>query len=120
MDLDNLIGAIALYIDGEEIEVVDLSVSEKTGNRQVKTMRKTGIAGGRPEYTMSLSVVIPATGDLDWSKVKNAKLTIFPDAVGGKKTSYTGFCVTDISEKYSVDNEARRDVQGFALSKKEG
>lgn len=119
MELDNLVGSVALYVDGQEIEVVDLSVSEKTGNRQVKTMRKTGIAGGRPEYTMSLSVVIPATGDIAWGKVKNAKLTVFPDAAGAKKTSYLGFTVTDVGDKYSVDNEARRDVQGFALNKKE-
>jgi hypothetical protein len=44
-------------------------------------------------------------------------LTIFPLSAGGKRESWLDCFTTEVGEKYSVDNEARRDIKLSALRK---
>lgn len=119
--LEEYAGAIVLEVDGKEVEVVDLNVTTKTGRKLVKTMNKTGrakgFAKGIAEYDLSITVVIPLTGDIDWDAIEGAKLVIYPASAGGKRESYRDCFTLETGEKYSVDNEARRDIKMAALSK---
>lgn len=112
------VGAIACSIDGTEYEVADMNVQTKTGIKRVKTMNSQGKAKGYskgiPEHDLSITLVIPSTDTKDWRTVTDAKITITP-LDNGTPTSYTDCSVTEVSEKYSVDNEARRDLKLFAL-----
>ena len=119
--LEEYAGAIVLEVDGKEVEVVDLNVNTKTGRKLVKTMNKTGrakgFAKGIAEYDLSITVVIPLTGDIDWDAIEGAKLVIYPASAGGKRESYRDCFTLETGEKYSVDNEARRDIKMAAISK---
>jgi len=123
MALEEFAGAIVFEIDGQEIEVVDLSVTTKTGRKLVKTMNRSGrakgFAKGVTEYDISLTAVIPLTGDIDWESIENAKVTIYPVDPAGKRITYRDCFVTETGEKYSVENEARRDIKLNALDKVE-
>ena len=123
MALEEYAGAIVLEVDSQEVEVIDLNVTTKTGRKLVKTMNRTGnakgFAKGISEYDLSLTAVIPLMGDLDWDKIEGAKLTIYPLDPSGKRVSYLDCFATETGEKYSVDNEARRDVKLQALNKVE-
>lgn len=121
--LEEYAGAIVLEVNGQEVEVIDLSVTGKTGRKLVKTMNKTGrakgFAKGIAEYDLAATVAIPLSGDLDWDGIEGEKLTIYPLSPGGKRTSYLDCFSTEVGEKYSVDNEARRDIKLQALRKVE-
>ncbi|WP_215782015.1 phage tail protein [Paludibacterium sp. B53371] len=115
MALQEYAGAIVLEVDGKEVEVIDLNVNTQTGRKLVKTMNKSGRAKGFSkgiaEYDLDVTVAIPLTGDLDWAAIEGAKLTIYPISPGGKRESYLDCFTTQVGEKYSVDNEARRDLK---------
>lgn len=119
MALQEYAGAIVLEVDGTEVEVIDLNVNTQTGRKLVKTMNKTGrakgFAKGIAEYDLDVTVAIPLTGDIDWAAIEGAKLTIYPISPGGKRESYLDCFTTQVGEKYSVDNEARRDLKIQAL-----
>ncbi|PHM47087.1 phage tail protein [Xenorhabdus miraniensis] len=118
--LEEYVGAIVLEVDGREIEVTDLDVQINTGRKLVKTMNKTGRAkgytAGIATYDLSLSVVIPLDGDLDWGNLVGVKLTQYPvTGKGGRRTSYLDCFTTEVGAKYTVDNEAKRDIKMSAL-----
>lgn len=119
MALEEFAGSIVLEIDGQEIDVVDMSVSGKTGRKLVKTMNRTGRAKGFSkgisELEISITVVIPVAGDLDWDGMQGAKLTCYPATPGGKRTSYLDCFSLEVGTKYSVESEARRDIKIQAL-----
>ncbi|MEX3688857.1 phage tail protein [Paraburkholderia sp. BR14263] len=121
MALEEYVGAIVLTVDGQDVEVIDFNVQSKTGRKLVKTMNRTGRAKGFSrgiaEYDLSVTVVIPESGDLDWEAIEGAKLTTEPLSAGGPRVSYLDCFTTEASEKYSVDNEARRDLKMTALRK---
>ncbi|HDR9099666.1 TPA: phage tail protein [Burkholderia vietnamiensis] len=119
MALEEYVGAIVLTVDGQDVEVIDFNYQGKTGRKLVKTMNRTGRAKGFSqgiaEYDLSLTVVIPETGDLDWEAIQGSKLTTEPLTPGGPRVSYLDCFTTEASEKYTVDNEARRDLKMVAL-----
>lgn len=120
MALQEYAGAIVLEVDGQEVEVIDISITNQTGRKLVKTMNKSGRAQGFSkgisEFDITATVVVPLSGELDWAKIDNAKLVIYPSAKGGKRVSYTGCFTTEVGVKYSVDSEARRDLKLNALN----
>ncbi|MDF0604642.1 phage tail protein [Neisseriaceae bacterium TC5R-5] len=121
MALKEYAGSIILEVNGQEIDVIDLNVSSKTGRKLVKTMnssgRARGFARGISEYELSVTVSIPLSGELDWEAIEGAKLTEYPMALGGKRTSYLDCFTLEVGEKYGVDNEARRDIKLLSLRK---
>ena len=121
MALEEVKGAIIAEVNGREFDVVDLSVTERTGTKAVKTMnrnrRVTKFARGIQEYELKVTVVIPLNGDINWAGVEGAKITEYPVNENGKRISYLDCYVTETSETYNVDNEARRDVSMFAARK---
>ncbi|CDH07225.1 conserved hypothetical protein [Xenorhabdus bovienii str. oregonense] len=118
--LEEYVGAIVLEVDGREIEVTDLDVQINTGRKLVKTMNKTGRAkgytAGIATYDLSVSVVIPLEGDLDWGNLVGVKITQYPvTGKGGRRTSYLDCFTTEVGAKYTVDSEAKRDIKMSAL-----
>lgn len=123
MALQEFVGAVVMELDGREIEIVSISPSTSTGRRLVKTMNKTGRAAGFSqgvaEISLAVSAVIPTTGEpVDWENIEGAKITITPVA-GGKRQSYLDCFSISVGRQYSVDNEARIDIQMAALRKVE-
>ncbi|TVO57524.1 phage tail protein [Denitromonas halophila] len=119
MALQEYLGAIVMEIDGQEIEVDSLDVTHNTGRRLVKTMNKTGRAKGFSkgieEFSLRLTVSIPADGsEPDWKNIQGAKVTVSPLG-GGKRTSYLDCFVTETGGKYGVDGDAKRDLSMMAL-----
>ncbi|WP_244665186.1 phage tail protein [Candidatus Symbiopectobacterium sp. 'North America'] len=93
MALEEYVGAIIVEINGEEIECTDLKEDTQTGRKPVKTMNKTGrskeFSRGIREYQVTVSVVIPLSGDLDWEGMEGVKITQYPlSGSGGKKVSF--------------------------------
>jgi hypothetical protein len=120
MALNEYVGSIVLEIDGEEIEVTDFDVQTKTGRKLVKTMNKTGrakgFAQGIAEYELSLSIVVPLTGDRDWGAIEGGRVTMYPlSGSGGQRVSYIDCFTTEVGAKYTTDNEAKRDIKMNAL-----
>ncbi|GJL33250.1 hypothetical protein TUM17576_00700 [Enterobacter hormaechei] len=124
MALEEYVGAIVLYADGQEIEVTDIRPQTNTGRKLVKTMNKTGRAKGYSkgiaEISLSITVVLPKDVEQpDWDEMVGAKLTIM-DMDGNPLYSYLDCFTTQIGEQYSVDNEARRDITVQSLRKVRG
>lgn len=119
MALQEYLGAIVMEVDGQEIEVVSLDVSSKTGRKLVKTMNRSGrakgFARGIAEHELNVTVVIPVSGDLAWASIEGSKITVYPETAGGQRTSYTDCFTTEVGSKYNVDDEARRDIKMNAL-----
>lgn len=123
MALKEYLGAIIMEIDGREIEVESCDTSHNTGRRPVKTMNRTGkvsgFAQGIEEFSLRVTVPIPADGDLNWGAVEGAKITIYPAASGGKRISYVDCFTVSVGDKYQVDREAMRDLGMVALNRYE-
>lgn len=121
MALDEYIGCIVLEVDGQEIDVVAVDPTERTGRKLVKTMnaegRAKGFARGVAEFDLKVTVAIPAEGDMDWAAIEGAKLTIYPQSGGGTRTSYLDCFTVEVGERYQVDNEAVRDISMAAMRK---
>ncbi|MFZ6748515.1 phage tail protein [Undibacterium sp. Ren11W] len=120
MALTEYQGCIVMEVDGQEIDIESLDVSEKTGRKLVKTMNKTGrprgYSKGISEITIKVSAVIPVTGDLDWVSIVGAKITVYPVG-GGARTSYLDCFTLEIGKKYKVDGEAMQELSMSALRK---
>lgn len=121
MALEEYVGSIVLEIDSQEIEITDLDVQTVTGRKLVKTMNKTGKAKGYSQgiatYELTVSAVIPETDEPDWENLVGVKISKYPLNQSDKRTSYLDCASTEVSEKYTVDNEAKIDIKFFALSK---
>ncbi|CAB1206768.1 MULTISPECIES: phage tail protein [Serratia] len=124
MALEEYVGSIILEMDGQEIEVTDLKEDVTTGRKLVKTMNKTGRAKGFSrgiaEYQLTISVVVPLSGDLNWEGMEGAKITQYPlSGSGGKRVSFLDCFSTQVGASYTVDNEAKRDITVSALRRVE-
>ena len=124
MALEEYVGSIILEMDGQEIEVTDLKEDVATGRKLVKTMNKTGRAKGFSrgiaEYQLTISVVVPLSGDLNWEGMEGAKITQYPlSGSGGKRVSFLDCFSTQVGASYTVDNEAKRDITVSALRRVE-
>lgn len=121
MAMEEMKGSIVLDVNGQEIDVVDLAITERTGKRPVRTMnrllRVKGYTKGLVEYELRVTVAIPLSGDMDWAAVEGAKITEYPVSDEGQRTSYLDCVTTEVGETYNVDGEARRDISMFAARK---
>ncbi|QHP82397.1 phage tail protein [Pectobacterium odoriferum] len=124
MALEEYVGAIVLEVNGVELECTDLKEDVQTGRKLVKTMNRTGRAKGFSrgiaEYQVTVSVVIPLNGDLDWESLEGVKITQYPvSGSGGKRVSFLDCFSTQVGAQYTVDNEAKRDITFNALRRVE-
>lgn len=121
MALQEYLGSIVMEVDGQEVEIESVDVTEKTGRKLVKTMNKTGrakgFAKGIAEFDLKVTAVIPLTGDINWSDIQGAKITIYPLSTGGKRESYLDCFTLEVGKKYTVDGEAKQDLSMSALRK---
>ena len=97
------IGSVTLYLDAAEVEITKIDVKDSTGVGQ---------------YDITATAVMPTDGTaINWGSIEDAKISLVPDVPGAKPTSYLGFCVTEVGESYTVDNEMVIDITGFAIRK---
>ncbi|MCL1618334.1 phage tail protein [Ralstonia pseudosolanacearum] len=117
------LGAIVLEVDGREVEIESYTTSDKTGRKLVKTMNRTGrpsgFTQGVGEYNLTITAPVPTdpTEEVDWASITSAKLTHYPSTTTGQRVSYLGCFTQEVSEKYEVDNEAKRDITMSAIKK---
>lgn len=119
---EKYVGLIVLEVDGREIEITKCDPKEVTGRKLVKGMNSTGralgFAQGIVEWTISLSALVPLDGPpIDWAKIEDAKLTIYPLNKSEQRVSYLGCFTTEVGQSYTVDNEATQDIQMAALNR---
>jgi hypothetical protein len=117
------VGAIVLSVNGADYDVESMDTTDKTGRKVVKTMnrlgRPKGTANGIKEFSLKVTVAIPATGEPDWWNLKDAKLTIEPLDNAAATVTYSGCAVEEVGSKYVVDGEAKRDLTLHALNRVE-
>lgn len=112
-------GEVVMEIDGKEIDIVSFDATIQTGNKPVRTMNSTGRAKGSARgmrsYTLKITAPAPAQGEYPWSRMKDAQIVTYPVGNPTKRTSYRGCNPTEIGARYSLDNEAVRDISLYAL-----
>jgi len=117
------VGSIVLEVDGQEYDVIDLSVKHNSGRKAVKTMnrkgRVKGFSRGVETWELSLNAAIPKDDARDWSAIEGAKVTVYPVDDESRRVTYSDCFSTEDSEDYSTDNEARVKVSLVALDKVE-
>lgn len=110
-----------LDLDGQEVEVVSINATTRTGRKLVKTMNRSGRAKGHSkgiaEYDLKVTVAVPDGEEPDWDNITDSRITITPDMAGKQRTTYLGCFSIEVGESYSVDNELRRDISMGALRK---
>lgn len=114
-------GEIAVEINGKEVDVISFDHTVNTGRRAVKTMNRTGRAKGSVNgietHEIKITAPAPATGEYDWSKMRDAQIVIYPVGNPTKRTSFNDSNVTSVGSKYQLEGEAVRDVSLYCLSK---
>lgn len=123
MAIKEYVGAIIMELDGREVEVIDIDVTENTGMKPVKVMNRSrnigGVAKGIKEYTLRVTVPIPFDDDIKWADIFGATITVYPSSPGGKRETYLDCCTCEVGRQYTVENEARRTLSMFAVKKVE-
>lgn len=122
MAIQEYAGAIVLTLDGNEFECTQATMTNNTGRKLVKTMNRTGRAKGFMQgirtYDIAVTVVIPlGSTDVDWDNLTDAKLTYYPLDDTGNRVTYQDCFSIEYGDKYTVDNEAVRDVKLSALNR---
>lgn len=121
MAIKEYVGAIIMELDGKEVEVIDIDVTESTGMKPVKVMNRNrligGVAKGIKEYSLRVTVPIPFDDDTKWADIFGATITVFPSSPGGQRETYLDCCTSEVGKQYTVDNEARRTLTMFAVKK---
>lgn len=95
MALEEYVGSIVLYVDGQEIEVTDIRPQTNTGRKLVKTMNRTGrakgFAKGIAEHQLQITVVMPKNvAQPDWDEMEGAKLTTMDNGTVAASYSTAG------------------------------
>jgi hypothetical protein len=115
-------GTIVMEVNGVEYEISSVDPNIKTGNKVVPSMnsqkRALGTTSGTKEISLKVDAFIPLDGsEPDWDNMKNATITIYPAASGGKREIYIGCTTEEVGSKYSVGKEAVRSISMHALDK---
>ena len=116
----DVVGTIVLTVDGQEFDCASVSPKFVTGKKSVATMNRQGRIRKKTKttssITLSLEVIIPESGDIDWANIEDGRVTV-ESLDGGHRTTYTGCEATDVSESYKLDGEATRSIEMFAMDK---
>lgn len=113
---DELVGAIILYVNGQEIDVASVNPTEQAGRKLVSTMNSRGRANKSSQTTASgalqIEAFIPKTGGIDWAKISGA--TLIAEALdGGYREVWTGVGVVTVGKKFAVEGEATQSLDCF-------
>jgi len=118
---EEYVGMIVMEVDSQEIDIVSIDIRTDLGRRVVKTMnrkgRAKGFTQGVPDYSLTVEVPIPKTGETDWEAITNAKITIYPQDGGGERESYHDCFTTSVGKKFEVEGESRRTIEMGALNR---
>lgn len=113
-------GTIVMEVNGVEYEISSVDPLIKTGNKVVPSMnsqkRALGTTAGTKEISLKVEAFIPLDGsEPDWINMKNATITIYPVAPGGKREIFVACTTEEVGSKYSVGKEAVRSISMHAL-----
>lgn len=112
------VGAIVLEVDGKEIDVVSVSPTHNAGRKLVKTMnrkrRAKGFAKTVKDYMLKVTAVVDPENPIVWDDIEGAKISIEnPD--GTLRESYLECGTISVGKQYDSENEARIDIDMYAL-----
>lgn len=112
------VGAIVLELDGKEIDVANVSVTINAGRKLVKTMnrlrRARGFSKTVKEVMLKVTAVIDPENPVVWEDIEGAKISIEnPD--GTLRESYLECGTISVGKQYDTENEARIDIDMYAL-----
>lgn len=114
------VGTIVLYVNGTEFDCTGAQVKRNAGRKPVSSMNSDGEVRLQAAVTKStaltLDVLIPEHGDINWESVNNATVTI-ESLDGTYRTTYPNCGVTDYSDAYQDGGEAKRTVTVYSLGK---
>lgn len=116
--MTELVGSIIMSVDGDDVDVVSVSPTRNTGRKPVKTMnrtgRTTGFAKGVSDIMIKVTAVVDPTKPRNWDAIEGAKISI-ENQDGSFRESYLGCGTVSVGEQYTVDNEARIDIDMYSL-----
>lgn len=112
------VGSIVMSIDGDDVDIVSVNPTENTGRKPVKTMNRSGRTKGHTktvsDIMIKVTAVVDPTKPRNWKDIEGAKISIEnPD--GSFRESYLECGTITVGAQYSVDNEARIDIDMYAL-----
>ena len=77
----------------------------------------SGFVAGTKEYSVSIEVYIPKTGDLPWEDITDAVIASVPRDGGLPAHLFTGFFTEKVGETYQEKGAAIRKIEGKAIMK---
>lgn len=117
---ENYVGAIVVDFNATEYDAVELQETVKNITKVVKTMNRKNRAKGRvklvPEFSLEVTVAIPLSGEPNWLEFDNGKIS-YESIEGGKRITFQGCCVTEMSGTFKLDGEAVRKLSVSALNR---
>ena len=112
------VGTIVLEVDGQEIDVASFSATHETMRKVVKTMNRKGRAKGFAKtvrgYSLKVTAVVPKVNPPIWDDIEDAKISIESED-GAYRESYLDCGVVSVGKQYDAENEARIDIDMYAL-----
>jgi len=112
--MDEYVARVSLTINGREIDDFT-GVSEETREirKEIKLMRKTGVAKVTPRYGGTIDYVVPEGPEFDFEDIQDGTLTIEYD--GGRRIEFSGVAVIEIGEtKFDGENGATKTIKWIA------
>lgn len=117
-------GQLVLVLNGLPIiHLKSIDWECETNREPVVGMNPIGTAlgsvDGTKEYSLSLEVYCPKTGDIAWEDINGAIIGAVPRDGGSPNTLFTGFYVQKVGAQFAEKGAAVRKIEGRALTKME-
>ena len=121
MEYEEYVGAITMEVNGLEIAVVSLGVTEMTGREPVAAMtrgrRIVGYSEGITTYSLEVSALLPKSGEkIDWANITNAVITAEP-VTGGERQTFVNCSTTKVGSEFKMQGQAGVSISMFAQDK---
>lgn len=114
---DELVGAIVLYVDGQEIDCSAVNPTEEGMRKLVPTMNSKGRANKSASLTASgkiqVEAFIPKKGSVDWANISNATIIIESQDDGSYRETYSGVGVISVGNQFKIGEEAVQSLECF-------
>lgn len=114
---DELVGAIVLYVDGQEIDCDGVNPVEEGLRKLVPTMNSKG-RGNKSASTTSTGKIqvdafIPKKGSINWANISGATIIIESQDDGSYREIYYGVGVESVGKQYKVGEAAVQTLNCF-------